>query len=119
MQIFQILRKNGLLVLTAVLGVFLASCQEKISSIGASYLKDTITSGIHVYSDSTVLTFAPIVKQVAYNSIGLSYALNRNASAMMIGQVSGDVQSWIAMKMPILTADSVGAIVNDSLQLRM
>lgn len=115
----QTLRKGIFLFLFAVPAVFLSSCQEKISGIGSAYLRDTISSGIHTYSDSSALNFQPLAKRTAIISYGRTAALNTAASALLIGKVSGEnLESWAAMKIPIVP-DSIGVVLTDTLMLRM
>ncbi len=107
------------LFLIAICGIVLSlsSCTEKISGIGALYLKDTVSTGIHAYSDSSAFIFQPIVKQT-FIAAGQNVNLTINSSALMIGKVSGDIEAWAAMKMPILP-DTIGQVLTDTLILRM
>lgn len=111
-------RKYIFVFLFILLTSILSSCTEKISGIGNQYLRDTISTGLHSYSDTSGFTFRPILKQTVLASTGLSYELTRSSSELLLGSITGDVTSWVALKIPIFP-DSVGQILADTLILRM
>lgn len=102
----------------AALGILVSSCEEKISGIGSTYLRDTISSGKQTFSDSGAFVFSPIIKRTAIAS-GRNFAINTAASALLLGKVSKEnLECWTALKVPILP-DSIGQIMADTLILRM
>jgi len=118
MNNFQTFLKGTLVFLLAAFATVLSSCTEKLSVIGSDYLHDTITSGIHVYSDSSALRFQPIFKPTVQILYGLHEAINSDAPELFFGKVDGDIEVWAAMKMPLLTS-TIGNVLTDTLILRM
>jgi hypothetical protein len=71
-----------------------------------------------VYADSSGFIFRPVVKQTVTASTGIAYNMTTASTALLFGNVPGDIQSLIALKMPIFP-DSVGQIMTDTLFLHM
>ena len=114
----QTFGRGTFLFLIAACGVFLTSCQEKISGVGSSYLHDTVSSGIRTFVDSSAFVCLPIVKHTAIAGTR-NFNMNANATALLFGKVASEqIESWAAMKIPILP-DSVGQLLADSLILKM
>lgn len=112
------LLKWNIFFFIAALGILLSSCEEQISGIGSTYLRDTISSGKQIFSDSAALLFRPVIKRTIIAS-GRNFAFNTAASALLLGKVSKEnLECWTALKLPILP-DSVGQILADTLILRM
>ncbi|MEP7235141.1 MAG: hypothetical protein ABI778_07580 [Ignavibacteriota bacterium] len=105
------------LLIVSVAGI-LASCTEKLSVVGSDFLHDTISRGVHSYSDSNVVAFQPIDKRAITISYGLHVALNASAPELFFGKVNNDIEMWAAMKLPIVPP-SLGSILSDTLYLRM
>ena len=108
---------KGSIFLVAAFAVLLSSCTEKLSGVGSMFLRDTITTGTHSYTDSSGFIFRPVIRRTAI-AAGQNINLNISATNLLIGKVPNDVESWIALKLPILP-DTVGNILTDSLILRM
>ncbi|MDP4219173.1 MAG: hypothetical protein Q8916_09660 [Bacteroidota bacterium] len=119
MHKIQTLGKWNFLFFVVIIGFSLASCKEQIADIGSRYLHDTISSGIHTFSDSSAFTFQPVIKRTALITLGRNVAINSGAAALIFGKVpSENLEAWAAMKIPIMP-DSIGQILNDTLILRM
>ncbi len=97
------------------LGFLLSSCEEKISTIGSSYVKDSVIRGVTSYTDS-VLKLQSVLKQTVFTD-GVRYTLSKNSPYLFFGSVpSENLEAWAALKFPFLP-DSVGAVLDDSLIL--
>jgi hypothetical protein len=123
MQKYQTLRKGYFLFLVAALAVLISSCTEKISGVGSTYLRDTISSGIRTYSDSTIFSFQPVVRRTIIAS-GLNFNLNTNASSLFIGKVGNNdgIEAWPVLKIPIFIDSVVGQsfqVLSDTLVLKI
>ena len=117
MHKYQTLRKLHFVFLTVTLGLLISSCKEEISGVGSSYLHDTVSSGIHTFTDS-IFNFQPVIRRTIIAS-GTNFNLNTNASSLFVGKFPTEgLEIWTALKMPILP-DSVGQVMSDSLILRM
>ncbi|MEI8135288.1 MAG: hypothetical protein WCH46_09505 [bacterium] len=114
---FTNLGRSVLLLLFIAAAGLTSSCTEKISGVGSGYLRDTISSGTQVFSDSSTLHFSQITKRTLTVS-GLTYSENVKSTVLLFGKVAGDIEAWTAMKMPFLP-DSIGQVVGDTLILRM
>jgi hypothetical protein len=115
----QTFPKGSILFLVTACGILFSSCTEKISGVGSGYLRDTITSGINAFSDSSALSFRPVTKRTV-SILGRTFAINTAASALFFGKVQSEgVESWAAMKIPILPPDTIGQILTDTLILRI
>src|SRR4051812_17693134 len=97
---FSVAKAFFFLVATGVM--LLSSCTEKISGVGSGYLRDTVSSGNHTFSDSMAFVFAPVVKHTVTAGTR-QFTLNTGASALFFGKVGAEgLECWAAMKMPIL-----------------
>ena len=111
--------KGSIFFLVFACGILCSSCTEKLSGVGSGYLRDTITSGINTFSDSSALSFQPVTKRTV-SILGRTFAINTDAPALFIGKVqSENLESWAAMKIPILPPDTIRQILTDTLILRM
>ena len=118
MHKFQTFRKVLFAFFIAAPGFLASSCTEKISGVGSTFLHDTVSSGIHLFADSSLFSFQPVVRRTI-NASGVDFNLNTDASSIFVGKVPSEgFESWGALKMPFLT-DTIGQILTDTLVLRM
>ena len=123
------LLKYTFLLLT--LGLTLAGCVDRISTLGAQYYPDTIGTSTSIRSDSGFIKFADTVRPFVttspdgINTIGgIDYALNDSTTLMMIGKVQGpygsgdNMEAWGLLQFPPTTQDTVNMITGVRLILK-
>ncbi len=115
------LLKYAFLLLAA--GLALAGCQDKISTLGAQYYSDTISTETSIRNDPGFIQFADTLRPfVAAN--GVDYGLNDSTTLMIIGKVNNpyppsnteNLESWGFLAFPPL--DSVNNITGVRLILK-
>jgi hypothetical protein len=98
--------------------LFLAGCQEKISSVGYNFLRDTVFIGTTTLSDTGIFTLTPTTVKIV-NTLGRHYTLNYASPYLFMGKVTEEqLESWIVIKAP-LVPDTVGTIDSVLLSLPM
>lgn len=105
-------------ILIAIFLFTLSSCEEKLSSIGYDFLRDTVVVKTTTLGDSGVLTTSQLSKKDV-NALGVTFTINYASPHLFIGKVpSENLESWIVLKAP-LVPDTVGSLLSAYLELPM
>jgi hypothetical protein len=114
------------------LGFVLAGCVDRISTLGAQYYNDTVSTSTSIRNDTSFMKFTDTVRPFVTTSPdginsqnGIDYALADSTTLMIIGKVNnpypGDndnMESWALLQFPPLPQDTVSQITNARILLR-